>query len=596
MNRYITWEGMAMGRILDRLLPKSISIKIYLSIVLTGGILVIAIGIILSFTLKTKFVDDFTRIQENQAKQFVNTFDIHLKNINATVRNVAEYSKVKKLLSGKYTQFESYVIYRDIYSYIDNIKEFDNWKDIYIFPSHTSTLLTTNKRHITSNYHKYGIDLAGFHKDNRDIDYIDNISIGGSDAGVGIALRVRDILSMQVTGNIIVFMNESILYDTLRDTNWSDHDLMAVVNDKGEIVYSSNREILKELGKTKVVQAVEAVEGKGIEIRGDNRKKYHVFMSKSRVSEFSVISFADKTLIYRELNKLQAIIVCIVTGCMIILLLLGKKTISFFTKPINKLTRLMRDAEKNNYNKLLNIEINNETRALAQSFNKMMLDIRENQILKNQSQIDALQKQINPHFLFNTLESIKVLAYTRDYSMIIEMIQRLSTMFRYTMNRENQKTTTIDNELEHVKNYLGIQQVRFSDKLSVRYDIDPHILDKQTLKFILQPIVENSIVHGLENAVRDFTICISAYEKNGDIIFEIADNGTGIKSERLAEINAMLANPSKYSGSTGIGLKNISERLQLYYGETYKLEINSGLHAKTVVTVRIPSRQDDGNV
>ncbi len=573
-----------------RIMPRGIGKKLYMVIVLFGCVLFILVGVILSEFIKSGLRKDFLAVQSNQTKQFTNVLKMYIENLIATVNNVSEFDKVKLLYKGQYSEYDAFLIYRDIYRYIDNIKEYDRWKDIYIFPSRNRNLLSTDKRVITSDYTKYGVSVEELFKDVADLQVVPSFSLGrGATHMMAAIRRVRDINSMDIIGNTVVTMDDSVMSDILSGTNWSANDLLVISDDEGRLIYRSNADRLASL-KLEATDITDIIsKGEDGFVRGGAR--YSIFVTRLEHVGWNVITISDEAVLARDLIKTQLILFAVILLLILLLLFFAKRVVGMFTKPITKLTDLMLDAEKNNYNKMLNIESDDETKILAISFNKMMYDIRENQILLKQSQIDALQKQINPHFLFNTLESIKVLSYSHDYDGVAMMIQRLSDMFRYNMNRENQKVTYLQDELLHMKNYLDIQLVRFSDRLMVEYNIDEPILKQRILKFVLQPIVENAIVHGLEHSEKGFIIKVDGGFIDNHVVITISDNGRGIPPDMLGELNEVLKNPIGGKDHFGIGLKNISERIKLYYGSSYYLKVESEPLVGTKVVLRIPCVQ-----
>lgn len=586
-KRYVGKRPSLLHRLLTNVMPYKIGEKLYLSIVLFGCILFIVAGFLLSNFLTSGIRKDYQNIQSNQSKQIINVLDMYIDNLMVTANNVGEFDKVKSLFRDNYTDYEAYVIYRDIYKYIDNIKEFDKWKDIYIFPTQNKNLLSTDKKMITSDYSKYEIDIESLFENGSDIQVVPLFSIDKSKEGlISCVRRVRDINTMNVIGHVVVTMENDILQSVLSGTKWSDEDLLVIADNEGEIIYSSNAEKLSKfsLDSNNIRDFLEQ-ENNGFASSG---KGYSRYVAKLKKADWHIITIGDQTALAKELLTTQIMFFCVIFMLILLLLYSAKKMVGMFTKPIIKLADLMLDAEKNNYNKMLNIETKDETRMLAISFNKMMYDIRENQVLLKQAQIDSLQKQINPHFLFNTLESIKVLSYSHDYNKVANMIQKLSDMFRYNMNRENQKLTRIKDELEHVKNYLDIQQIRFNDRLATNYSVSDEILNVKILKFVLQPIVENAIVHGLEQSDKLFIVSIDGEIMDNHVVITVSDNGNGIEEGLLSNLNHVLRYPSKVEDRFGIGLKNISERIQLYYGLDYYIRVVSTNGDGTKVVLTIP--------
>ena len=245
----------------------------------------------------------------------------------------------------------------------------------------------------------------------------------------------------------------------------------------------------------------------------------------------------------------------------------------------------------------------NEEHDLGYSRQEMAL-----KILEAQAQMDSLQSQINPHFLYNTLESIRSKALLHDEEEIATMTETLARLFRYNINRNGTKASILD-ELENVKNYIRIQNYRFRDKFTLRLELDG--LEELTGSYMLpvltlQPIVENAIHHGLEPKIGPGSILIRGFCTQSKLILQIRDDGVGIPPRRLDELRARLLHPD--SGEliapegdgtsrrgSGIALKNVHQRLQLFFGPAYGLEITSAPGAGTQIEFCMPAPSASGD-
>lgn len=220
-------------------------------------------------------------------------------------------------------------------------------------------------------------------------------------------------------------------------------------------------------------------------------------------------------------------------------------------------------------------------------------------IMKKQAEIDALQNQINPHFLYNTLESIRGQAVVEGADEIANMIEALSALFRYSISQRG-SIVTLEDELNNVDNYLAIQQFRFNDKFNLVKVLDdsPGLLKYKLPKLIIQPIVENAIYHGLETKIGEgcITIRVSVTEKR--LIINIADDGVGIEKLKLDAINDTLSRGMDYptendaSPTHGIALSNVSQRIKLNFGGAYGLMLYSTPDLGTDVEISLPLIKD----
>ncbi|RXZ82187.1 sensor histidine kinase [Paenibacillaceae bacterium] len=273
----------------------------------------------------------------------------------------------------------------------------------------------------------------------------------------------------------------------------------------------------------------------------------------------------------------------------------------YITRPIKLLGKAMKAVRLGNFHLSLHQpnRYRDDISELIKNFNFMTEKIRELidsryklQLHNKEAQIMALQMQINPHFLNNTLQTIGGKAVLMGDYEIHEMCRALGDMFRYSFYEGNTEAT-IGQELAHVNNYLYIQQFRFEESLRTAFDIPADLMDVSIIRFVMQPVIENIFVHG--TCVRDdhvLSIAIAAAAVEQDVLLTIRDNGPGIEAVKLARLKAELAqNSSEVFSGLSIGLKNVHERIRLVYGTEYGLDIDSESGKGTCVRIRIPYRK-----
>ena len=200
----------------------------------------------------------------------------------------------------------------------------------------------------------------------------------------------------------------------------------------------------------------------------------------------------------------------------------------------------------------------------------------------------SLQQRINPHFFYNLLENIFWMAQMKGYEEIGDMVSALGEFFKTSVS-EKGAFVSIKTEIENVRSYVSLQKIMHKNQFEAVWNIDPDILMDKTVKLVLQPIIENCIVHGFERIESGGMITINGYEKNGDILFEIKDNGKGMNAVLCETIKERM-DSSIYGIGDSIGIRNVNQRIKIYYGNTYGLDIKSTLNQGTVVSLRIPKR------
>lgn len=310
---------------------------------------------------------------------------------------------------------------------------------------------------------------------------------------------------------------------------------------------------------------------------------------------------------YKSQNSsIFKIIVMIVIELIIVILLFLFIHLSllnkFITAPIKKIVKFMDNFTLHNTKERLDNSYVSEFSVLSHHINTMLDNseavlkrivytqqkLYESELSEKDAVFYALQNQINPHFLYNTLESINGLAVSKDTEKVTQTIDSLSKILRYALDYNSE--TTVDNEIYMLTEYSKILKVRFQDKIDIIFDFDDDIWECKILRMMLQPIVENSVKHGFNNLTKDkLTINISGVLSENNLIFTIHDDGCGISPIQLAQLNKQLEESvnSPYSGSS-IGLANIHRRIILRYGEEYKLKIESRHGEFTCVTVKLP--------
>ena len=260
--------------------------------------------------------------------------------------------------------------------------------------------------------------------------------------------------------------------------------------------------------------------------------------------------------------------------------------------PLRDLAGLMKIVQSGNFNVNMDIQTDDEIGMLSSSFNVMvakihtlMKDLYEEHEKLHISEMKTLEAQINPHFLYNTLESIIWLARAGQNDDVVRLVFSLTNLLRIGLSR-GRTLVTIEEEIEHIRNYLVIQETRFEDEFESVISIPETIVKNKTLKLILQPLVENAIYHGIMQADEKGKITISADCTANDIYFRIRDTGPGISPEEVEQLNGYLSEMKE--ANVGIGLRSVNERIKLYFGPEYGVEFKSAPGEGTEVAVHIP--------
>ncbi|MBT2290363.1 sensor histidine kinase [Paenibacillus albidus] len=270
------------------------------------------------------------------------------------------------------------------------------------------------------------------------------------------------------------------------------------------------------------------------------------------------------------------------------------------TKPLKSMVRLMKQVQHGNLEVWLHPKYNDEIGILGSHFNRMIIRVKDllqevslTEKRKQKADMRALQNQINPHFIYNTLESIRMLAESNDDPRVAKLTYLLGLQMRYSIVR-SEEPVTIRQELDHVRNYFHLLQIRFPDKFKLEINVPENFLHLPVIKLVFQPIVENAVFHGLDQKVGLGTLRITAWEEEGKVVFSIEDDGVGMDQETLRSLNNSLDNGAT-GEKFGIGLRNVNERIRLHYGSPCGLLVDSEPGQGTRVSLRINTAAGDAD-
>jgi two-component system sensor histidine kinase YesM len=269
--------------------------------------------------------------------------------------------------------------------------------------------------------------------------------------------------------------------------------------------------------------------------------------------------------------------------------------------PIKRLHDVTATITKNDLQALVTHDNMDEITEMGLSFNIMigrirdLLDakVKEQENLKK-AELRALQAQINPHFLYNTLDTIIWMTESQKTDEVIEIVRALSSFFRISLSK-GRDWITIGEEVERTRSYLIIQKMRYRDILDYRIEVDEGVAGNTVLKLILQPLVENAIYHGIKNKRQGGTVVVRAKQGNeNEILLQVEDNGIGFTPEKLAQLRSELADDSgEIRLESGYGIGNVNQRIRLYYGKQYGVSITSEHRTGTCVSIVIPAVKED---
>lgn len=368
------------------------------------------------------------------------------------------------------------------------------------------------------------------------------------------------------------------------------HGYCYVADRYGNIVYHPQQQLIYAgLKDENAKQVSELPDG----VHSENNVIYTLKTTSDGLWRVVGVNYTDELAVERRTQVLNAVLIAVICCAAV-----SAVTLFLFSRlvnaPVKSLVSAMRKFEKSAKYFEYNGDKTNvaEFKELYESFSHMSLRIKQlvervkrNQTALRKTELKALQAQINPHFLYNTLDSIQWTCENGDTENAVKMVGALARLFRISISR-GREFITIKEEMEHARSYLVIQSFRYSNQFSYSFDVDSNLESYLCNKITVQPLIENAIYHGIDRTVDEGEIKIAvkqAPDCEDDILITVSDNGVGMTEEQCKKVLQ-----KEKSDSSGIGVKNVNDRLEIYFGRKYGISIESELDVGTVVTVRIP--------
>lgn len=390
-------------------------------------------------------------------------------------------------------------------------------------------------------------------------------------------------------GVLKVDLNFNIISDMCQKIKLGKKGYVFIIDSNGNIVYHPKQQLIYSNLKSEPIGKILKIDNGVFTLKSPDEGKRQYNVITSELVDWKIVGVAYIDEINKYTSKLKgfySVLIALALGISVIIsILITKKILS----PIGKLTSAIQSFEKGDLDIRIDIEENNEFGKLELAFNKMAYEIKNlmkqikwEQEQKRINEMKVLQAQINPHFLYNTLDSIIWMAEMEENKSVVEMTSALAKLFRISLNK-GKEIVTVKQEIEHVHNYLKIQKMRYGSKFDYSIDVDPVMYDEEIIKLILQPIVENAIYHGIKYKEGTGKIDIVGEIINGSMKFAVRDDGIGMSQDM---VSSLLVENQK--SKHGVGLNNVNERIKLYYGSKYGIRVNSEEGVGTVVYITLP--------
>jgi two-component system sensor histidine kinase YesM len=404
-------------------------------------------------------------------------------------------------------------------------------------------------------------------------------------------------------GLMVIMFKKDHLHTLFNDLSTVDIPKIAVVSSENELIASRDQSI-DYIFEPEIRNHI--TESRGAFI--DKKEEALVSYVSMQEPSWRIITYVSLNQLYREINILRNWIIILSIISVSLLSVFGLLISFDLISPINRLVKGMKKIQKGQWVVNMDEDRGDELGFLSKTFNEMTKEIdylvnriyRE-QLTRKDAEIKALQSQINPHFLFNTLESINWMAQLNNVPEISETVSALSSLMEVSIGRDD-RLITIEEEFSYIDNYILILKKRFEDRITLEKNIQKEVLDVKIPRLLIQPLIENAVYHGLERSRNKGVIRLNARISGQDVLIEVIDNGLGIEKEELDRINHKLSmdNETYFRGMDkrrrkSIGIENVNRRIKLLYGEEYTLRLESVPGEYTKVIVHIPySKSDSG--
>ena len=392
-------------------------------------------------------------------------------------------------------------------------------------------------------------------------------------------------------GVLLVDMSFAGIEQVCRDVELANGGYMYLIDGDGEIIYHPRQQLIYAgLLEENNLQAASYSDGNHLErFQGEQR---HITVKTVGYTGWKLVGVAPNES--SELPELFLFGLSLVLFFVFLMAFLNFRISAYISDPIRRLEQSIKELESGRQN--VEIEdagcyevqrLSHAVRSMVSTMHHLMDDIIEQEGQKRRSELEVLQSQINPHFLYNTLDSVIWMTESGRQEEAIQMVTSLARLFRIALSRGNSIIPLAD-ELEHARHYMTIQQIRFKNKFQTKITAQPGTEGLYTLKLIVQPILENAIYHGMASAEDDGLISVTACRAGDDLIIDVSDNGLGMRPEVAASLLDENRPEVRTSGS-GIGVRNVHQRIRLTFGPEYGLTIFSEPDEGTLVRIRLPA-------
>ncbi|HBF38206.1 MAG TPA: two-component sensor histidine kinase [Firmicutes bacterium] len=414
--------------------------------------------------------------------------------------------------------------------------------------------------------------------------------------GIIVGKAIRSLYEGDYIGAVVIRIREDFFSDVYQDIDIGKGSEIFILDKQGVVVSSRTDEIpfKKPYQEKSLIKLLRENERNGSNVFSLRIKKHPYLVAYAPINDagWYVVSTIPYSYLNLETRKIRNRIIFMGIGCFLLAVFLSVIFTRSISEPLNKLIKAMNEVKTGNFSIRVTDNNQDEIAEVTRNFNimiveinKLLEDIKHKETQKRNAELKALQAQINPHFLSNVLNTAKMLASAQKAENLESLLSSLIQLLHISMGKE-EEFITVSKEIEYLKNYLNILEFRYYHKYQVSFEIETEINENKLPKFLLQPILENSIIHGIGPKKGEGAIVVKGFRYEKNMIFTITDDGIGMTPDILHKV--FQEHDISEDHFSGIGIRNVQERIQLYFGEEYGLRIDSSSNHYTIVEITLP--------
>ncbi|WP_256761062.1 sensor histidine kinase [Cohnella sp. WQ 127256] len=420
---------------------------------------------------------------------------------------------------------------------------------------------------------------------------------------VSVVRPIRNFYNFKEMGSLSISVDQKEIARFINEAGWESSGYVLLLDKDNKIISGGDPKWLTQAFSDVFPQMDTFTSESGVLNYSGGKDQRTILYQSIPSLGWKLVGFIP-TQVYKAQNKYVLTVTAVAIGVAVLLAIgLMFYFLQWVTKPLTKLTHYLRDLNPDDTIPMYKIKSTDEIGLLVRSYNKLSErigrlkdQVQQNEAMKKEADIQALQSQINPHFLYNTLSSIHWIALMNKDRQIAEMVGALSDFLRFSLNK-GEEYCPVKQEISHVQNYAYIQSIRFPDQFEIEFFVDPEMKEIMMLKLLLQPLIENSLIHGIQKRKEKGQVFVHGELQGSQMRFVVEDTGVGIQEGKLREIRSLLMTSIDTGRhlkgqvrpvTSNYGLLNVHQRLQLHYGSDSGLTIESEWGKGTRISFTIP--------